>query len=376
MDLTGVLEIAMRNNSEVEAYRLRAEAEQALIRTAFSIDKTSVYYFYDENNVAANNYPIGVFGGEQRFDFPTVYFAQKKANTLAYEMAVNQYMGKKKQLSGAVSKAYFGLVYFQKRHALYRELDSLYLHFLQAAQSSYAKGATSYLELLNAESKHNEVALLQSQMQQDIDIAYNHLRTLMNYDSVFVVTEESLQMLEIREDSVGYDPAYQYLQNAGLKQDAELKVQRQMLLPDVRLNYFNGTNRYEGAARYQGFEVGLGVPLFFGEQRARIKATQYNLEASASLQTHYALQYENRRAELKAGLNKYLAAIRNYQSAGKQLSDELVRSAQLSYSAGEIDFFRFAESMDRAVEIELNYLENLYQYNQRVLDINYLILEN
>jgi cobalt-zinc-cadmium resistance protein CzcA len=255
-------------------------------------------------------------------------------------------------------------------------VDSLYLHFFQAAQSSYEKGATSYLELLNAESKHNEVALLQSQMQQDIDIAYEHLRTLMNDDSAFVVTEESLQMLEIKEDSVRYDPGYQYLQNAGLKQDAELKVHRQMLLPDVRLNYFNGTNRYEGAARYQGFEVGLGVPLFFGEQRARIKATRYSLEASASLQTHYALQYESRRAELKAGLNKYLAAIRNYQSAGKQLSAELVRSAQLSYSAGEIDFFRFAESMDRAVEIELNYLENLYQYNQRVLEINYLILEN
>jgi cobalt-zinc-cadmium resistance protein CzcA len=144
----------------------------------------------------------------------------------------------------------------------------------------------------------------------------------------------------------------------------------------VTLNYFNGSNRYEGAARYQGFEVGLGVPLFFGEQKARIKASQYSLEASASLQEHYALKYENRRTELKAGLNKHLAAIRNYESTGKQLSAELVRSAELSYAAGEIDFFRFAESIDRAVEIELNYLENLYQYNQRVLDINYLILEN
>ena len=79
---------------------------------------------------------------------------------------------------------------------------------------------------------------------------------------------------------------------------------------------------------------------------------------------------------MKAGLNKYLAAIRNYEITGKQLSSELVRSAELSYAAGEIDFFRFAESIDRAVGIELNYLENVYQYNQRVLDINYLILEN
>ena len=82
-----MLEIAYEHNSELEAYRLKAEESRALIKTAYSIDKTSVYYSYDENNIAANGYPLGVFGGEQRFDFPTVYFAQKRANTLAYDMS-------------------------------------------------------------------------------------------------------------------------------------------------------------------------------------------------------------------------------------------------------------------------------------------------
>jgi cobalt-zinc-cadmium resistance protein CzcA len=149
-----------------------------------------------------------------------------------------------------------------------------------------------------------------------------------------------------------------------------------MLLPDLTLNYFNGTNRYDGAARYQGFELGLGLPLFFGEQRAKVKAKQYTMEAMASLQTHYSLKYENRMAELKTELSKYLEAIQNYENTGKQLSSELFRSSQLSYSAGEIDFFRFAQSVDRAVDIEMNYLENVHQYNKLVLDINYLILEN
>ena len=376
VDLTGALDIAFRNNREMEAFRLKAEAEQALIRTAFSIDKTKLYYNYDENNIAANNYPIGVIGGEQRFDFPSVYFAQKKANTISYEMALNRYMEKKKQLAGSVSKAYYQLVYFQKRHRLYQQVDSLYLQYSQAAKSSYEKGATSYLEMLNAQSKHNEASVLKAQMQHDINIAYENLRTLMNYDSAFVVREPSLEMQMLKEDSVHSDPGYQYLQNAGLKLDAELKVDKQMLLPDFTLSYFNGTNRYQDAARYQGFEVGLGVPLFFGEQRARVKAKQFSMEASTNLQTHYVLQYENRRAELKSGLSKFIEAIQNYESTGKELATELVRSSQLSYSAGEIDYFRFAQSVDQAVEIELNYLENLYQYNKLVLDINYLILEN
>ena len=144
----------------------------------------------------------------------------------------------------------------------------------------------------------------------------------------------------------------------------------------MTLSYFNDTNNYDNAVRYQGFEIGMGIPLFFSDQRARIKAKQFSLEANANLKEAYALKYENLRAELKGELNKYQAFINNYESTGKELSAELVRSSELSYAAGEIDFFRFAQSMDRAMEIELNYLDNLYQHNMLVLDINYLIIEN
>ena len=45
-------------------------------------------------------------------------------------------------------------------------------------------------------------------------------------------------------DSVSSVPEYQYLQNEALKNDAELRVEKQMLLPDLTVSYFNGTNRY------------------------------------------------------------------------------------------------------------------------------------
>ncbi len=100
------------------------------------------------------------------------------------------------------------------------------------------------------------------------------------------------------------------------------------------------------------------------------------MEATDNLQNHYTRQYNNRVSELKAGLEKYEEAIENYEQTGKNLAAELIRSSKLSYLAGEIDFFRFAISVDRAVEIEMNHLENLYNYNDLVLEINYLTLEN
>jgi len=74
------------------------------------------------------------------------------------------------------------------------------------------------------------------------------------------------------------------------------------------------------------------------------------------------------------GLDKYKESIRYYEHSGKQLAAELIRSALKSYAAGEIDFFRFVQSMDNGIEIELNYLDDLNKYNEVVLEINYLTL--
>ena len=198
----------------------------------------------------------------------------------------------------------------------------------------------------------------------------------MAYDTLFTIPDQAVQALAVEADSLEADPGFHYLQNAALKQQAELKVERNLLLPEVTLGYFNGTNRYEGAEYYQGFEVGVGVPLFFSEQRARVKAKQYALEATANLQQNYTRNYAYRVSELMKGLSKYQEAIRYYEQSGKALASELMRSSLMSYDAGEIDFFRLAQSLDRAMEIELNYLENLNRYNQQVLEINYMTLEN
>jgi heavy metal efflux system protein len=376
LSLPEILEVAYQNNNELKVYSFMAEESNALIGTAFSIDKTSFYYSYDENNIASNNYPIGVFGGEQRFDFPTVYFAQKKANTLAYDMAVNKMEGKRRELTREISQAYYQLLYLENRQKLYEKVDSIYARFTEASELSYKHGAISYLELLNARSSHQEVLLFQSQVEYDIDMAYAHLSLLMHFDSTYAIADEALAVLVVQVDSVGTDPALHYLQNAGLKQEAELKVERNLLLPELTLGYFNGTNSYAGSENYQGFEVGVGVPLFFGEQRAKVKAKQFAMEATAQMQTHYIRKYENRVSELMNGLAKYQETIRYFDRSGKQLAAELFRSSEKSYATGEIDFFQLAQSVDRAVAIHLSYLENLNSYNQLVLEINYMTLDN
>lgn len=374
LTLTDALEISYRNNAELAAYHSRVEENKALIGTAFAIDKTILFYNYDENNIAENNYPIGVFGGEQRFDFPTLYFAQRRANTMAFNMAKDDMEKMKRQLTMNVSKAYYTIVYLQNKQEQYHLVDSIYTRFSDAAGLSFDQGAITYLEMLNAQSKHNQVRILQNQIRHDIHIAMNNLATLMNYDSVFAVPYQKPEMLIVKPENVDSDPGYQYLRHAALLQDASWKVEKNRILPDMTFSYFNGSNQYAGSKNYQGFEIGVGIPLFFSEQRAKTKAGRYAWEAAMNMQSNYMNIYENKLSELMTSLEKYRESMEYYNQTGKNLADELIRYAQQSYSSGEIDFFRFVQSIDSAVEIRLNYLDDLHKYNEVVLEINYLTL--
>jgi len=265
-------------------------------------------------------------------------------------------------------------VYLKSRQEKYMVIDSIYTHFSENAELSYDVGAITYLEMLNAKSKHDQVRIMQSQLKHDVDIAMAKLATAMHYDTLFSLPAQAPVELTIDGAGVDSDPGLLYMQHAILLQEASMKVEKNRLLPDVTLGYFNGTNAYAGARNYQGFEVGLGIPIFFSEQRAKIKAGRYAGEAALNLKANYIRVYNNNISEIISEMEKFREYVTYYEQTGKQLAAELYRSAQKSFAAGEIDFFRFVQSMDSAIEIELTYLENLFKYNEMVLEINYMTL--
>jgi len=374
ISLEKALEIAYRNNNELAAYKSKAEESLALIPPSFSIDRTSIYYSYDENNRAQNDYPIGVFGGEQRFDFPTVYFAQKQANIILAEMAQNTYEQKKKLLTRDVSKTYYRLNYLYKKLSKYQELDSIYSRYTKVAKIKNELGESSNLDFLYAQAREHEVRLMAEKLRYDIDIALSDLGALMQCDSSFTTLEISSDLLEIQPSQLEVDPGYAFFNNAIRQNNALVKVEKNNLYPDITLNYFNGTNSYAGASNYQGVMVGIGLPLFFGEQKAKIKAGKLSAQASADFAENYRIMYTNSMLSKVSELEKLKRPIEHYIEAGKNIANELQRSAVRAYDLGDIDFLKFVQSLDAAIEIELNYLEGVYKYNSLVLDLNYFTL--
>src|SRR5690554_2875336 len=98
-------QMALENNLGVKTSELQRDEAEALIGTAFSLDKTHLFFEHDENNIAPNNLPLNMYGLEQDLRFPTVYFAERKVYRQQFEMQNSQLALQIRKTKGMVAEA-------------------------------------------------------------------------------------------------------------------------------------------------------------------------------------------------------------------------------------------------------------------------------
>jgi cobalt-zinc-cadmium resistance protein CzcA len=69
---------------------------------------------------------------------------------------------------------------------------------------------------------------------------------------------------------------------------------------------------------------------------------------------------------------KYKELLDLYDTSGSKLVNEIFRTAQLSFENGMIDYTRFAASIETALQIKLDYFDNVMKYTEITLELNYL----
>ncbi len=364
--------LAIENNAGLKASSLKTNEAKALIGSAFSFDKTSVYYNYDENNIAINGEPLKVFGVSQDFKFPTVYFADKKVNKAKYRLQKTHYNINLETLKRHVHLAYNNLVYAKNKSQMFQYLDSLYKNFASAAERRFELGETNYLEMISAKSKRKQMETTFKQSQQEIVLATEQLKKLVQVDSIHILNEP-LKQLELQSISIENNTGLLYYEDSKAYYKSLNQLEKQNLLPDLNVEYFQGTNNALNNT-INGYQLGVKIPLFFSGNASKIKASKIAEEASEAEKQDYKIKLQSEYDSLLAKLEQYNEAINYYNNEGKTLSEEIIKTAERSLKEGEIDFFQYIQSIETASHIELSYLDNLNAYNQTIITINYLML--
>ncbi|MBK0402978.1 CusA/CzcA family heavy metal efflux RND transporter [Adhaeribacter sp. BT258] len=381
MTLSEVLKKATEQNFELKNTKLLAEYQKLRIRTAYDLPQTNATAELGQFN---SNYFDSRIGISQTLNFPTVYARQKKVLEQEWHTAVLNSKLAEAELKKNVTGLFYHILVLLEQEKILLRTDSLYQAFLQRAELRFAKGATDQLEKTSARIQRENSANQLRELQTEIQIAKLQLQLLLNasepvepiptspklsfsagIDSVLLQEHATLQVVQ------------QQLKTA----DAELKLERSKLLPSLSLGYFNQSfvrtevenQMMTSRNRFSSVEVGVGIPLFSGAQRAQIKASEKQVDIAQN-------ELKRQKAELQTAFQTTLARYKQYavlvaSYEQTQLLDATImqKTAQQQFTAGEINYLEWVLLNNQALQLQANYFNYLSELNQSVITLQYLL---
>ncbi|SFR78273.1 CusA/CzcA family heavy metal efflux RND transporter [Maribacter stanieri] len=372
-NLDELLSSAIENNMGLKAGKLKVEESQSMINSAINFNKTHVYYEYDENNLAINDVPLKVFGVQQDFRFPTEYFSQKRVNKVRNNLMQTEFDIQSKAIERDVTIGYYEYQIAREKVRVYKRLDSLYANFSSVAARKFELGETNYLEKITAASKQRKINLDYQQAIQQVSIAHANLLRIIQVEDSLELSEEMNLKIDLKAITVESTPEIAYYETNMQLMAAESNFEKQQLLPDISVAYFQGSNS-ELNDNLIGYQLGLKIPLLFSGQAARIKASKIANERAVTESIDYKIQIKSKQEILLEEIAQIQNSLNYYENEGTELSDEILKTAQISFKNGEIDFYQYIQSLESAYDIKLGYLDKLKEYNETVININFLTL--
>ena len=85
-----------------------------------------------------------------------------------------------------------------------------------------------------------------------------------------------------------------------------------------------------------------------------------------------ARQLQNNLQQAMGEFKKSQRGLQYYEQTGLQQSELIIKNANKSFGEGEISYIEWTMLMNNAVNIQLGYIDILKQYNQVLIELEYL----
>ena len=384
LTLNEAVDIALKKNSSISSAKFEIEASRAFKKTATDIGKTNIMGTFGQYNGFAhdNNFTL-----TQSIPFPTVFTsglslgnAQIRGSELKLAVTEND-------LAFQVKSSFYQLAYLKTLNQWLEKQDSIYTVFARAAGIRLKTGETTLIEKTTAETQLRQVKTLKLQNEADIRIYQTRLQTLLNENQPIEIVFDSLTARQITlpdTTSLFNNPVLNWLGQQIVIAERTKAVNMNRLLPDITFGYFNqtliATPLSEGSAQYatskdrfQGFMIGIGIPLWTHPQLAKVKTAEAQRKAAKS---YFDFQHKNFTGQLNEFVQDYLKykeSLTYYQSSSLPNAELLLRQSQRAFQSGEIGYVEYLQSLRIATEVRTGYLQTLNSYNQSVITLEYII---
>ena len=383
MSLEEVLRTAIEKNPALKIADLKIEESVQLRKTATETGKLSAMWLSGQYNSlnTDNNFTL-----TQTLPLPTTMAAQSRLGKAVVDGdRLNQSLVRQ-QLIVDVTDAFDQLLFLQKAYALRKTQDSLYKEVTKAVDKRFIMGEATQLEKITAETKSLEISHLLLQSESDIKIQQSRLGAFLKTNEL-IVASGTLQKMNWQKDELVSEISNNPYLKWSLQQiqigNLQTKVERNLLMPDVTVGYFNqsliGFQKvngqevfYDRDKKFTGIQLGLAVPLWFGPQLARSKAASFRTRQLEFKAEDDRLSLSRDLEQAKEEFYKASRAISFYEISANKQADVLARQSEVAYKSGELSLMNYLETLRSVSEIRFGYQLAIRQYNQSILKIQYL----
>ena len=379
MTLQQCFQLADRQNLALQSGRKAVEKAQVMQGTAWDLDKTEIAF---SQNPASSGDTDNGLTFSQSIEFPTVYTARRgqlKAETQAEKSRLNV---TSQQLRLEIANVYYAMLYQTHRLQILLQQDSVIQRYCDVAAKRYKAGEARQLEFLSADRMRNDNRLEMTKVKNEAENLQTALMALLNTTTPVVPAADNLVISQRSPMNAAFnyqqtaDAQYQKDLITALDQEVKcaktgyapslsLALRSQLLIDSWDPYHINRQRFTEG--NFFGFEVTVGVPIFFGATKAKVKAAQKDREMA-----QMAMQQEQREKE-----RDYQQGYRRLQNASQRMeyysgenlvkAKDIERLSTLEYENGEISYVEYANALQEAIDMRLKQAEVINEYNEAVL---------
>ena len=378
------VQTALKNNQLIKSAEYEIDFYRQTKKIGSDIGKLSAMWMHGQYNSLYQDNNLTL---TQSIPFPTTLSNQIKLGKEHIIGAKKNLSAIQNELAFQVKSHYEQLLYQQAVKKLLLSQDSLYSDFVRASSLRYKTGESNLLEKTTAETQWQEVKNQLRMNDADIQIASAQVQALLKSEQAVFASEQ----LQKRELPIGLDsvslqsnPDLDVLKQQVKITEQAKRVERSRVMPDLTVGYFTqsltGRQYIDGAERdfssshtFQGFQLGLAIPLWVGPNLARAKAALFQEEATRKKQEHFETMLNGNYQQALRELDKNLASLNYYETSALQNAELIITQSRRAYRGGEIGYIEYLQSLKSAIAIKVNYLNSMVQYNQSIIKLSFLL---
>ena len=373
ISFNAAFDTALRNNLQLRASDIQIQRSKSLLGTWLDIPKTGVFVENEDIN-PQDVKGILKIGVSQSIELPSVYRARRNLLQEQVKSIEITKLIKALEIKREVQNAYYTLWFLQSKQTLWQRLDSIFTSLAKAAVLRVRTGESAGLDSLSAGARARETSVQLSLLSRDIQVQQENLKKILNTTNYYLPETTTLQKVQVSflDSTINNHPQLLLQQQNKSIAQAEIKVQQQSRKPSFEGRFFSQC-LYGVSNPYSGFSVSAGIPLFGSKTyRNKLKAAELERSYQQSVLDYERLSLITNYNQAYQQLLKDQDLLRYYESTGLAQADAIIKSSNIAYRGGEINFAELTQYLTQAIDIQKNYLDVLNQFNQSAIQLNYL----